>query len=242
MIAIIEARMRSTRLPGKVLLQAAGKPLLAHLVSRLRLVPSIDQIVIATTINPSDDVLEQFASSQDVGCFRGSEADVMQRVYDAAVAFHADAIVDITADCPMLDPNVVEQVIQMFRINPCDYATNAHVRCFPDGMDVQVLKTNALAKSLSMTNDRLDREHVTLHIRNNPELFIQRHLPAPLECHWPQLGLTLDEPKDFELIKTLIEQLEPLFPQYTCSDIIRYLRANTHLLSINQSVIRKGDS
>jgi spore coat polysaccharide biosynthesis protein SpsF len=240
--ATIEARMTSSRLPGKVLLPAGGKPLLGHLVDRLRLVPSIAEIVLATTINPTDDVLEGFARQVGIACFRGSEEDVMERVIGAASSVHADIVVEITGDCPIIDPLIVEQTIRMFLNNDCDYATNAHVRSYPDGMDVQVFTLSTLERSAQMTTDPLDREHVTAHIRRHPELFRPVYLIAPPDLHWPELGLTLDEQQDYELLKTLIEHFSVDRPYFGCREVIELLRSHPEWAAINQAVRRKGIS
>lgn len=240
-IATIEARMTSSRLPGKVLLPALGEPMLAHLVRRLKAVPSIDGIVLATTTNATDDVLEEFARSQKIDCFRGSEEDVMERVIGAATHGKADIVVEITGDCPIIDPMLIQQAIQLFRSSqPCDYCSNGHIRSYPDGMDVQVFPLETLRKSASMTKDPLDHEHVTLHIRNHPEIFRHKHMVAPKELHWPELGLTLDEPKDYELITRLLEHFgrEKLF---SCAEAIALLKAHPEWI-VNSQVHRKGDT
>jgi spore coat polysaccharide biosynthesis protein SpsF len=241
-IATIEARMTSSRLPGKVLLPVTERPLLAHLVRRLRAVPALSDIVLATTVNPSDDVLVEFARAAGIRFFRGSEDDVMGRVIGAASSAEAELIVEITGDCPIIDPDIVETVIRTYIANDADYVSNAHVRSFPDGMDVQVFPFATLVRSASMTDDPLDREHVTLHIRNHPELFRHLHVVAPPQLHWPELGLTLDEPGDYELIRRVIERLEPGDPVFKCGDVVRLLRDNPAWLDLNRTVVRKGDS
>lgn len=240
--AVIEARMTSSRLPGKVLLPAAGQPMLAHLVRRLQAVASIDGMVLATTTNPTDDVLETFAKNSGLAFFRGSEEDVMLRVIGAAESVGADVVVEITGDCPVIDPEIVEQVVRMFGVNQADYVNNCHIRSYPDGMDVQVFSLDALKRSAAMTDDALDHEHVTLHLRNNPQIFSQLHLVAPPALHWPQLGLTLDEPRDYELLKKIIEYFEPVNPLFGCRDVIELLRSKPDWVAVNQAVLRKGDT
>lgn len=240
-IATIEARMTSSRLPGKVLLTAAGKPMLAHLVSRLKEVPLIDEIVLATTTNSTDDILIEFAQNSGIQSYRGSEEDVMARVLGAASAFNADVIVEITADCPVIDPAVVHQTIQIFRHNNCDYASNVIVRSYPIGMDTQVFTRAALEKSFGMTDDPLDREHVTRHIRQNPEIFKQIHLVAGFKDHWPELAITLDERADYDLIRNIIEYFAERKPGYSCEDMIVLLRdIHPEWIELNQKVRRKG--
>ena len=122
------------------------------------------------------------------------------------------------------------------------YVSNNHIRSYPDGMDVQVFTLKALEKSLSMTQNPLDHEHVTLHIRNNPELFPRVHLVAPPDLHWPELGLTLDEPDDYELIKYIYNALYPCKQYFRCGDILQLLDDKPELIEINSHVHRKGDS
>jgi spore coat polysaccharide biosynthesis protein SpsF len=238
-VATIEARMTSTRLPGKVLLPANGKPMLEHLVSRLKRVPSLNEIVLATTVNATDDCLVDFARDAGIACFRGSEDDVMARVIGAAGSVGADVVVEITGDCPVIDPLIIEQHIRMFLHNDCEYLTNAQVETYPGGMDTQVFRLETLIRSAAMTDDPLDHEHVTLHIRNHPELFRPIYLVAPPDLYWPELHLTLDEPKDYELLKRVIEYFGDANPDFTCVDIMRFVRENPELHDINREVKRK---
>ena len=241
-VAIIEARMTSSRLPGKVLLPVLEKPMLHYLVKRLQAVPSIDDIVLATTVNESDDILENFAEKEGIKIYRGSELDVMARVIGAAKEGKADIVVEITGDCPIIDPQLVEQTIRVFQANKAEYVCNAQIRSYPDGMDTQVYLLDTLCKSAEMTKDPLDHEHVTLHIRNHPELFSHVYLVAPPELDWPELGLTLDETADYELLKNIMEHFGSSNELFSCLDVIKLLREKPELVEINQKVKRKGDS
>ncbi|MES2510099.1 MAG: glycosyltransferase family protein [Pseudomonadota bacterium] len=240
-VATIEARMTSSRLPGKVLMPVLGAAMLQHLVTRLRAVPSIDAIVLATTVNAADEPLAEFAAAQGIACFRGSEDDVMQRVIDAAESMQADIVVEITGDCPIIDPQIIEQAIRMFKAHDAAYVGNAQIRSYPDGMDVQVFRLDTLKQSAALTADPLDREHVTLHIRNHPEIFPHVHLVAPPEIHWPTLGLTLDEQADYELLKRIMGHFSDK-PLFSCLEAVTLLRANPQWLAINEDVRRKGDA
>jgi len=241
-VATIEARMTSSRLPGKVLMPVLGRPILQYLVERLRAVPSLDAIVLATTTNDDDDVLASFALTHGIGLFRGSEDDVMGRVIGAAESASADIVVEITGDCPIIDPDIVEQTIRMFLNHDVDYVTNAHIRTYPDGMDTQVFHLDTLKRSASMTDYPLDHEHVTLHIRNNPHIFRTVHLVAPPSLCWPELSLTLDEVSDYVLLKKIIEALHSAKSCFCCHEVLAFLRQNPELVQINQAVVRKGDS
>lgn len=241
-VATIEARMTSSRLPGKVLMPVAGITMLGSLIRRLKAVRPIDCIVLATTVNKADDPLVDLAKELEIEAFRGDENDVMNRVIGAAESVGADVIVEITGDCPIIDPEIVEQTIQMFEANSAEYVSNAHIRSFPDGMDTQVFWLDTLKRSASMTDELLDHEHVTLHIRNHPELFTQIHLVAPPEIYWPELGLTLDEPSDYIMLKKIIEHFDKINPIFSCLDVVRLLRKNPDWVGINKAVVRKGDS
>lgn len=235
-VAIIEARMTSSRLPGKALLPAGGKPLLEHLVSRLRAAPSIGKVVIATTGNAADAPLVELAERLGMASFRGSESDVMERVLGAAQSVGADIIVGVTGDCPLVDPLVTEQVIRLFLNNPCDYATNGHIPTYPEGLGVQVYRRATLERSSEMTADNVEREHVTLHIRRHPELFRHLYLPAPPDQHWPELHLSLDEEPDYRLLKAIIEHFGPGNPLFSCRELVSLLRARPDLVAINSAV------
>tara|TARA_B100000795_G_C22797889_1_gene440293 strand:- start:555 stop:1289 length:735 start_codon:yes stop_codon:yes gene_type:complete len=241
-IATIEARMTSKRLPGKVMMPVLDQPMLHYLVDRLKKVPSIDDIVLATTINNTDDILVDFAKDENIKWFRGSEDDVMLRVIEAASSVNADIVVEITGDCPIIDPMIVEQSILMFKANNVDYVSNVIIRSFPDGMDSQVFSLDSLKKSFLMTNNPSDHEHVTLHIRNNPDLFSRINIVAPPELEWPELGLTLDEKDDYNLLKIIIEHFNHKKPLFGCADVVNFLRNRPDLVEINDYVQRKGNN
>ena len=240
-ISTIEARMTSSRLPGKPMLKASGQTMMEHLIKRLQKVKSIDTIILATTINETDDILADHCKDMGLEVFRGSEDDVMGRVIGAAEMLDADIIVEITGDCPIIDPSLIEQTIQIYKNNSVDYVSNCNVRSYPDGMDVQVFSLDVLKKSGNMTSDPLDREHVTLHIRNNPNLFSHINIVAPPEQFWPDLGVTLDEENDYKLIKTIINNFDRNY-LFSCSEIISFLKNNRDLLKINADIKRKGDT
>jgi spore coat polysaccharide biosynthesis protein SpsF len=240
-VATIEARMTSSRLPGKVLMEANGKPLLGHLIQRLKAVPSIDKICLATTINSTDDVLVDFASKEGISVYRGSESDVLSRVVGAAESVGATVIVEITGDCPIIDPEIIEQAIRIYHCNNLDYVSNAKVLSWPVGMDVQVFSLSTLKRSQSMTSDPLDQEHVASHIRRHPDIFSHLNIVAPASMHWPELGLTLDERDDYLLIKTIIEYFGDDNPLFSCQEVVDVLRSHPDWISINDHVERKGD-
>ena len=235
-VATIEARMTSTRLPGKVLKQAVGKPMLALMVERLKKVPSLDGIVIATTVNATDDPVVALAEALGVGVFRGSEDDVMSRVLGAARTHEIDVIVETTGDCPLIDPDVVEACIQAYLAAGVDYLSNALQRSYPIGMDTQVFATDVLADAESRTHDPHNREHVSLFIYANPALYSLQNFSAPPELTEPKLALTLDTAQDFELIREIFEALYPDNPNFRLGDIFALLERRPELREINAHV------
>jgi spore coat polysaccharide biosynthesis protein SpsF len=238
--AIIEARMTSTRLKGKHMLLANGKPMIEHLVNRLKQVASISKIVMATTTNDSDEPLVELSKKSKIYFYRGSEDDVMVRVIEAAESVNAEIIVGITGDCPVIDPLLVEQTIQMFIHNTCDYVNNAVLPGLPGGMNTQVYKLASLRKSVELTDEPLDHEHVTSHILRNPKLFSPIYLVPPPDLHWPELKLELDEQSDYELLKKIIEHFGDANPYFSCREIINLLKEKPNWVEINRKVIRKG--
>src|SRR5262249_10453488 len=156
-VCTIEARMTSSRLPGKVLLEAAGKPLLAHMVERLRRARTLDAIVIATTEEAASDPIVALAEQLGVGCFRGGEEDVLARVLGAAQAYDAELIVETTGDCPLIDPEVVDLVVERFNEGGVDYCSNTLERTYPRGLDTQAFPTAVLAEVAELTQEPPDR-------------------------------------------------------------------------------------
>lgn len=237
-VATVEGRMTSSRLPGKILMEACGKPMLQLLTERLKKVEKIDEIVLATTVNATDDPVEELAKSIGVKCFRGSEEDVLKRVLDAANSVDASLIVEITGDCPLIDPGIVSQAIDLYLLNDCDYVANLDPGLFPVGMDVQIFSTELLELANKEGISQEDREHVSWFIRRQPERFTKICLPAPTELKWPELEITLDEREDYELIKKIFEHFYPENSNFNCVDIVRFLRGNESLLNINRDVTR----
>jgi len=239
-IATIEARMSSSRLPGKVLKPILGRPNLELLIERLRLARGLNDVVVATTTNPADDAIEALARTLGVRCYRGSEDDVLDRVLQAAKSVNADVIVEITGDCPLIDPGVVDQLVDRYLSNKFDYVANTLHRTFPRGLDTQVFATRTLEEVWSLTQDPADREHVSLYIYEHPERFSLHNVESVLpEKHW-QHRLTVDTPEDFALIETIFERLYPQNPAFTLHDVIDILEKEPELTEINQEIRQKA--
>lgn len=238
-VATIEARMTSTRLPGKVLKEAVGKPMLELMIERLRRVPSLDGIVVATTVNAADDPVEALARRLGVGVWRGSENDVLRRVLDAAVRHKVDVIVETTGDCPLIDPALVEDCIRTYRTAGVDYVSNILERGYPIGMDTQVFATSVLADVARRTDDAVDHEHVSLYIYRHPEIYSLRNVPAPAALRRPDFALTLDTPEDYRLIGAVFAELYPNNPAFTLADVLALLERRPDIAEMNAHVRRK---
>jgi len=238
-VATIEARMTSSRFPGKVLMEACGKPMLQHMIERLQRVPSLDGIVVATTGNDADVPIVNLAQRMGVGFFQGSEYDVLLRVLHSARAYDIDVIVEMTGDCPLIDPALVEDCIRGYQVAGVDYVSNVLERTYPRGMDTQVFATEVLADVADRTDDPEDHEHVSIFIYSHPEIYSLKNMPGPPELTNPGLGLTLDTPEDLELIRRIFEILYPDNPNFTLADILAVLKDNPVLSELNAHVRRK---
>jgi len=239
-VAVIEARMNSSRFPGKVLKPILEQPVLTYMVERVKQASAIDLIVIATTLNDVDDPIVKLSKQMKVECYRGSELDVLGRVYEASMQFDATSILSLTGDCPLVDPWVISTVLSLYKHNMVDLVSNAHLRSYPVGMDAEAISIDALKIAHSQATDSLQREHTSLFIRQNPTLFKTIHLYAHERDYKPHLGLTLDEYDDLQLISIVARHFYPRM-DYTCSEIISFVE-KSGLDSINRHIVRKGDT
>jgi spore coat polysaccharide biosynthesis protein SpsF len=238
-VAIIEARMTSTRLPGKIVRPILGRPLLELLIERLRRARRLDHIVVATTSNPSDDSVEELTRRVGVGCFRGREEDVLDRVLQAAHAAGADVIVEITGDSPLIDPAIVDLVLEVYQANRFDYVSNALKQTFPIGLDTQVFSTAVLEQVAHLTNDPTDHEHVALYIYEHPERFSLHNVESGLPDKYWNLRLTLDTLEDLALIRAIYEELYPKNPSFGLRDILELLERRPKLIDLNHHIQQK---
>jgi spore coat polysaccharide biosynthesis protein SpsF len=232
--------MTSSRLPGKVLMEHMGKSMLEIMISRLLPESRIKKIVIATTTNPQDDAIAEMASRIGVSVYRGSEDNVLSRVIEACDGYSHQHLVSLTGDCPLIATELVSTCIDDYEKYRPNYLSNAIIRELPDGMDCQVLAIDSLRRVTEYPLTQLDKEHVTLFIRNHPELFSLRHRTEPKSLQWPELALTLDEKPDFDLISRILDHFHPRL-DFSLSEIIEFLRIYPELLELNSSVARKGD-
>lgn len=235
---IVQARMTSTRLPGKVLKTVMNKPLLAYQIERLKRVQHADGIVLAITTNSADDVLGHFASEQGVTCFRGSELDVLGRYYNAALSVGAQTVVRITSDCPLIEPAIVDQIIQTFRCSAdVDYVSNTLTRTYPRGLDVECFSFAALKRACLEATENYQREHVTPYIYQNKKHF--RVLEVLSEVDYSSCRWTVDTDEDYQLIKLIIENLYCVNPAFSWHDVLKLLQLHPTWAIINAHVEQK---
>lgn len=239
-IATIEARMASSRLPGKIMKEILGRPLLERLVERVRMSKLIDEVVVATTINPQDDAVEAWARSNGISFFRGSEEDVLLRVLEAAKKFAADIIVELTGDCPLLDPVMIDEAVQHYLDHNFDYVSNTLERTYPRGFDIQVFSTAILDEVNRLTTDTADHEHVSLYIYEHPERYKLDGLKAPSELHSPEFRVCVDTQTDLDLVRKIFENLYPFNPAFSAASIIQFLRDHPEFSQMNAGIHQKA--
>jgi len=238
-VIIIQARMSSTRLPGKVLKLVMGRPLLEYQLERLRNVANADEIVVATTINPLDDAIVDVCQRLEVSCYRGSENDVLQRYIGAALQTRAKCVVRINSDCPLIDPTIVEHLINVFHHDSenLDYVSNILEPGYPIGFHTEVFSLKAITRANQLSNSSEEREHVTPYIYRNPNNFSLKSVTIRPDLS--QFRLTIDYPEDFKLVEKIIEALYPQNPGFKMQDIIDFLVANPKLRFLNNSFTKQ---
>lgn len=236
--AIIQARVGSTRLPGKVLMELSGHPLIWHVINRLKQAKKVEKIILATTVNPNDDVLVEWAERNGVDCFRGSEDDVIFRFYGAAKAFNLNTIVRITADDPFKDPEIIDQVVKMFEENNLDFACNNNPPTFPEGLDVEVFSFKSLQEAMQADLSDFEREHVTQYFYHHPEKFKQGCLGN--EKNISYLRWTIDTPLDWQMADLVYQHLFSKKEVFLMADILDLLERHPEISQINQKEKRSA--
>lgn len=233
-VASIEARMGASRLPGKMLADLEGRPAIARVVERLGRAGSVDDMVLATTTNPADDALARWAAGEGLAVFRGSEDDVLGRVVGAHRRMDSDLVVEMTGDCVLTDPEVVDLAVDTFLANDVDVVTTTQKPSFPVGIDAQVFRADALAEVAATVQDPAVREHVSLHFYEHPERYRVLHLQAPPRWRDPTLRLVLDYPEDLKLLREIYAQLLPRRgPGFGLDEVMALVRAHPALRDIN---------
>jgi spore coat polysaccharide biosynthesis protein SpsF len=238
-VAVVQARNGSERLPEKVLARLGDKPVIAHVLAALEAATTVDEVVLATTEAPVDDRLADVARELGFRVHRGSEEDVLGRFVDAVEGDPADVVLRQTGDNPLLDPGIVDTAVAEYLKGGCDYVSNNVERTWPRGMDVEVVSREALERSHREGQRPEDREHVTVYIRTHPELFRIRQVHAPARETWPDLRLTLDTPADFELLTRVFGELYEPGRIIHAGAVIDWFRAHPDVAAINAGIEQK---
>ena len=233
--------MGSSRLPGKVMMELQGRPMICHVVERVSRIGPVDQVVVATTSHSRDDELAALVSDlADTEVFRGSEEDVLLRYVGAAEAMEADVVVRVTADCPLLCPSVSTRVVNEFLtgLGALDYVSNALRRTYPRGLDTEAFSYESLLRANREATLRSDREHVTSFLWRQPDRFRLRNVEDDRDnSHW---RLTVDTPEDFELVSRVLSALQPQNPAFDYTELLECLGQHPDWAEINQHIIQKG--
>lgn len=236
---IVQARMTSTRLPGKVLMPIANRPMLSYQLERLRRATQAERIVIATTTNAADDPIVDFCIVEGVDWTRGSEHNVLSRYFEAATRFGAETIVRVTSDCPLIDPQLIDRAINTFKNegNRYDYVSNMIEPSWPYGMAVEVFSARALSEAHAEATEEAEREHVTPFIYWRPDRYRIKSLTMQPDLH--QHRWTVDTPEDFELAQRILETLYPKNPHFQMTDVLALLTEHPDWEAINAHIAQK---
>jgi spore coat polysaccharide biosynthesis protein SpsF len=225
---VIQARTGSARLPGKVLADLCGRPLLAHVVDRARRGRSVDAVVVATTTEPGDDAVVDLCGDLGVVVVRGSVDDVLTRYVEVQRTYPADVVVRVTADCPLLDWRLLDRVVGALRRSGADYASNVVPQTYPDGYDVEAFTATCLDRLDGLARRPYEREHVTANIREHPDQYVIARVTCRRDLSW--MRLTVDVPSDLERIRAILDQLPPS-PPPRLSTVLALLRRHPELAS-----------
>lgn len=236
-IAIVQTRSGSSRLPGKVLEGLAGQPMLARVVNRTRRAKTLDTVVVATTTQSADDIIVRLCKERDWPYFRGSEEDVLDRYYRAAVAFKADTIVRITSDCPLIEPEIIDRVVNEFLsyYPEAQYVTNALIRTFPRGLDVEVMSFDTLRKAWQEDDNPAWREHVTTYVCHHPEKFKIRNIINDKDYSY--MRWTVDTVEDLAFVRKIYEHFQN--DAFTWREALHLLEIHPKWLEINRHIQQK---
>jgi spore coat polysaccharide biosynthesis protein SpsF len=230
-IAILQARMSSTRLPGKVLKPILGRPMLARQIERLKRCRSLQELVVATSEQADDDPLASLCRDEGVPCFRGSLNDVLDRFYQCARRYEAGHLVRLTGDCPLADPGLIDSLVEFYLQQAVDYASNCRPPTLPDGLDAEVIRFDVLAAAWREAVDPFEREHVAPFIVRRPQRFSIANWKWPVDLS--HMRWTVDEPEDLAFVTRIYEALYPTSPDFGIDDVLALLRKQPDLAEIN---------
>lgn len=231
-LAILQARITSQRLPSKVLMTILGRPMLELQIERILRCKKIDQLIVATSINQEDDPIDTLCKKMEISCFRGDLANVLDRFYQAARRYRPQHVVRLTGDCPLTDPMLIDELIEFYLARKCDYASNCQEPTLPDGLDAEIFTFETLAQTWQEAKLPSHLEHVTQFMNSQP----QRFTIASYKYHQDlsRYRWVVDEPEDLEFVRKIYEKLYPSNPEFGTQDIVALLKRNKKLVEINQ--------
>ncbi|MBV8389731.1 MAG: glycosyltransferase family protein [Mucilaginibacter sp.] len=235
-VIVVQARMSSSRLPGKVMLPILGESLLFRMIERLKMIRHEAQIVIATSEEAGDDIIEQESSKIDIPCFRGSLNNLLDRHYQVAKQYNADIVLKIPSDCPLIDPQIIDQVLDFYfeHQGQFEFVSNLHPATFPDGNDVEIMTMACIEKTWKEATRQLELEHTTPYIWENPDKFRIANVAWSTGNDFSMSHrFTIDYQADYEFIKTVFEELYPSKPNFSCEDILVLLEKRPDIYQIN---------
>ena len=230
-LAILQVRFSSSRLPGKILKPIMGKPMLAYQLERLARCKKIDHLIVATSDHPEDQAIADLCNELNVSCFHGPLEDVLARFYLAAEKYQPTHIVRLTGDCPLADPELIDELITLHVEGGYDYCSNCHIPSYPDGLDAEILTYQSLKTIYQHAQTPAEHEHVTYYIHQHKADFnigLLSRTPSLAQLRW-----TVDEPADFELVKHIYERLYPLNPNFRTNDILSLIEREPELATLN---------
>lgn len=231
--AIVQARLGSTRLPGKVLCEISGKPLIWHIIKRISSTKLVEKVILATTTNPLDDELENWAKENNVECFRGEEINVLNRFYECAKIYSLDTIVRVTADDPLKDASIIDETIQYFIEQDLDFASNNNPPTYPEGLDVEVFSMEALALAKFSNTTSFEQEHVTQFFHKRQEQFRIGNLEYIKDLS--NLRWTVDTAKDLKMVRIIYSHLFDKNNLFSFQDVLNLLEKFPEILNINMN-------
>ncbi|MDO8662363.1 MAG: glycosyltransferase family protein [Candidatus Omnitrophota bacterium] len=237
-VAIIQARNGSTRLPGKVMRCVNERPMVIWVVDRVRAATLVDEVVVATTVDAQDDAMAEMLSDSGVRVLRGSTHDVLDRYYVAARQVSVENIVRITADCPLIDARVIDDVVGLFLKSGSDYTCNIMSRTYPDGQDVEVFSFGSLERAWQEAKTPREREHVTIYFREHPEFFKISNLKY--EHEWGHMRWTLDYAEDFAMIEEVFRAFKGRELEVSMEEIAAFLQKNPQVCALNRKYAVQG--
>lgn len=238
-VAIIQARMGSTRLPGKIMKNLLGKPVILWDLDRVSLSKLVDEIVVAIPYGKENDVIVDTVKEYNdkVKIVRGSEDDVLDRYYQAAMQTNADVVVRITSDCPLIDPVVIDEIIKLFLDKNCDYCSNSLIRTYPRGLDTEVFSFKVLEEAWNKAKKDYEREHVTPYIIDNPDKFTLLNVANDIDLS--NMRWTLDTQEDLEFIDTIYKRMYSKNQFFLMDDVLKLLEKEPELIDINNHIEQK---